>query len=433
MFSPSIQTIISLKLNPLELLPAGGSFQGAIERDASQGLVLVAGKTRVPLPDNAGLAPGQRVTAEPMRTPQGMQLRLTLMDSPTSAPNAPQPAPAPQSQQSQTPAQVAARASTPPPPAAATATPSAPPVPNPVQATPVTALFNSLLEMLASGTHPAAARPLAGLAQLRGLLTQAGDLRASLTEVLTLLDRAVAAGVEVKQSLEPLRQLITALTGNTDDFEALLRQAAERAGKSAESLAARLLTGGDPDEAAAFVRQDARAVLSQLREDPALRAFLKKDGSLESFTSKAGAVVERLSAENLQNLKGNEQAYRFFELPATPALGLFRAQFHVMGEPGKRRYAEDGGGASIAFDLGLSNLGDLWIYLRTVGPTCTCRFMAASPEAVDALAEESGHLATALETAGFRAAAVTVEPWDGNRIREIVAILRPPGPLDISA
>jgi len=411
MFSPSIQTIISLKLNPLELLPSGGSFQATVERDPSQGLVLNAGKVRVPLPEHTALTPGQRVTAEPLRTPQGMQLRLTVVDSPTPGTQAP-----------------AATTTITTATAAPPATGAAAPIPQPPL---VATLFNNLLEVLATGTLPAA-RAVPGLLQLRGLLTQPDDMRAALTEVLAHLDRAAAAGVELKAPVEPLRQLLAALTGSADDVEASLRQAAERAGKSMEGHVARVLAGGRPEDLALFAKQDVRGIVAQLRQDPDLKAFLQKEGSLESFTAKAGAVTERLTAENIQNLKGNEQAYRFFELPAAPAAGLFRAQFHVMGEPGKRSYAEDGAGASVAFDLGLSNLGDMWIHLRAIGSTCTCRFLAASPEAVDALSGERDQLVAALQTAGFRAASVTVEPWDGNRMRELIAILRPPGALDVS-
>ena len=84
-------------------------------------------------------------------------------------------------------------------------------------------------------------------------------------------------------------------------------------------------------------------------------------------------------------------------------------------------------------DLELTNLGPLWIDLRTHDRQCHCQFQVATPALVANLEESAKELEVALVALGYTKARVTVETWDGNRERALASLLAPFQTLDLEA
>ena len=146
-----------------------------------------------------------------------------------------------------------------------------------------------------------------------------------------------------------------------------------------------------------------------------------------------GRVAERLTGGQLQNLRGLEQSYVFLELPFQTGAPLRHGQVHLFSDGHGKRRNIDANNATVALDLSMTKLGDLWITLRVVNGQCACKFRATSQPVADAIEAASGDLVQALGAAGYPRAMVQVALWDGDRLKRVTLLMRRFSGLDVQA
>jgi hypothetical protein len=183
---------------------------------------------------------------------------------------------------------------------------------------------------------------------------------------------------------------------------------------------------------AAF-RGDLRAVLSQLRADPNLTAYLQDKGELTAFQSAADRVLGRLLAGQLQNLHGLDQPYVFFEVPFAAGAPVREARVHLFHESRAGHRKHEPHAASVTLDLSTTELGDLWITLQFAEGNCACRVAATSPAAIAAIESARDELLRGLEAAGYAHATVHLDLWDGDRLRETGRLMGRFSGIDLKA
>jgi hypothetical protein len=376
-------------------LRAGQVLQGMV-RQTGDGLAIQAAGIRAPLPEGTGLHAGQAVTVEVLDTSVGLQLRVT-----------PQTAAAP------------------------TAT------------SPLDALVAQVLTTLNAQAPPdVLARMLPqnlpqtqeAIRALVNLFLARGTTGADLQHVAGAIEQAVTAGVLTSAETKTVLALIGRFeAADQAQFQAVLRQLADASGRTVEGRIALAIASGRIDEAVNAARAGLREQLVRLRENPALRAFLRTSGQLRTFESSVDRVLDRMLGSQLQNLRSLEQPYLFIEIPGQPNGSLVHGQLHFFADGnGKRRgFAE--GHTMVAMDLRMSRLGDMWIALRTVHGHCVCQLRAVDPGAREALTAASDELALALEGAGYPGARVEVTGWDGDRLRETAALMHRFSGLNVKA
>lgn len=380
------------------LFRAGETLRAVVEGNRPN-LALLVGGTRIPLSDPGSLAPGQTVFVEVTETAQGLQLRLL-----------------PQGRQ------------------AAAGQPPAEPLANLVAA-----VLESLgairvaqsPEQLLPAQLPhteAAVRSLLSLFALRGTFGQ------DLQQIADLMAQAAGAGALSQdasgQAVAVLAQLLAAAPGGLKD---LIERLVGQSGRTAEGRIAHALATGDLQGLEEALRGDLQAVLSSLRNDEVLGAFLRRAGQLRVFQGAVGRVMERVSGGHLQNLRALDQPYVFIEIPFGPGSAIVRGQIHFFGEGAAKRRRIDPKNATVAFDLSTTRLGDLWITLRAAKGYCNCRLCATFPAAVEAIEKASEDLSDALRKAGYERATVSAALWDGDRLREVALLMRRFSGIDVNA
>ena len=132
-----------------------------------------------------------------------------------------------------------------------------------------------------------------------------------------------------------------------DDIVPVLRALFETAGRTVEGRLLSAVAEGRLDDLAAAVRDDVRSQLAQLRNNPELLRFLRRTGGLREFEAASERVIERLVGTQVQNLRGVEHSYVFFELPVDPESGLRHAQVHVFGDGRRGRDRVDADNATV--------------------------------------------------------------------------------------
>lgn len=366
----SLDILTLLVKSPSDSLNMGAPFQAIVKKGAD-GLQLRAQNMKIPLPENSGLVPEQRVVVRLTQTAEGVRANVMAVASEG--------------------------------PAAAGAS-----------------------EALPMAEGPASAR----VVELLQSLYTKPEVGIKFDELVSMLASATGAGYKPEFSLEPLLVLARLLNGELKDFEQLVRVAASAAGSSLEARIAEAISTGDFEKLREFIETDLRSLLIRIKHDPKLTAEVKKRGDLGRFQKSVESAVERLSADSLQNLRGGQQGYRFFEIPFTPAMGFNWAQIHVVSDNGRRlwRDAEDSG--IIALDLSTTHLGELWITLNVMGSNCSCRILAPA-ESLRVFEEAREELADVLKGLGFKYAAVSVAPYDGRREREMMLLMRTFSSVDL--
>ncbi|NIA15970.1 MAG: hypothetical protein GWP08_18050 [Nitrospiraceae bacterium] len=379
------------------LFRAGQTLQGIVEGSGTNLSLLVRG-ARLPLPEGAALTPGQAVSAEVVETPEGIQLRVAPL--PTS--------PAATSQ--------------------GTAAESASP------ASPLAQLVATVLESLGVVRPPESVVDLlppqlpqtdAAIRLLVTLFAGSRALGGDLELLTALLEQAAQSGA-VPQSVsgEAAAVLLPLLIRDAGDLGAVLQRVAVDSGRSVEGRVAQALASGDLTSLETALRGDVRALIGQLRNHEGLLTHFRQTGQLRVFQEVAERVVGRLSSIDLQNVRGVEQPYAFVELPFSGEAGVYRAHIHFFGEGGGKRRRFETANGMVAFDLSTTRLGDLWIALRSNRGYCECRLSATSEEVVQALDAASGELAEVLRDVGYERVTVSASLWDGDRLRETVALMR---------
>jgi hypothetical protein len=374
---------------PADALTMGAPFHAVVQK-SGDALQLRAQFMKIPLPENSGLTAGQNVMVRLTQTPEGILANVTVVP------------------------------------------PEAPAATTEVHAQPAALGAAAIISGEASFTSHAATN--ARIVQMLGnlLATPGSGQGEQLQQIVSGLASVAVEGYQPEFSLEPLLIFARLISGESKEFERVVRMAASAAGSSLEARIAEAIASGDYERLREFIKTDLRSLLTRIKHDPKLTAELEKKGGLESLQKSAEGAIERLSAENLQNLRGMQQGYRFFEIPFVPAMGFNRAQFHVMyGGGGDDGPAGDGDAGVIAIDLSTTHLGGLWITLNVMGRNCSCKILARG-ESLEAIEDSREELIDALKRLRFTYAAVTVAPYDGRREREIMLLMNRFSALNLS-
>lgn len=263
------------------------------------------------------------------------------------------------------------------------------------------------------------------------LFLERGADTALIDRLVSIVRQGVAAGAASSEQERTLVSLLArAAGGDTKELQAALRVAAQVASRTPEAAIARALA---QSAGAAGVAEDLRTVLHQLRNSEPFRAFLEQSGQHREFTTAASNVMDRVSASQLQNLRGFETSYLYFEPAFLPGSGLNRAHIHVFGDGGGRQsFAADN--STVVLDLSTTRLGDLWITLSAVHGVCTCVFRASAAPIADLIGAHARELEQILsESAGYTHAQVKAVIWDGDRFGAAVELFRPLQGLDTEA
>jgi len=362
-------------------------------------LALAVGGARIALTDPGDLVPGQAVVVEVAETAQGLQLRV-VPQAPAAAGDG-------------------------------------------AGGGALAHLVRAVLESLGAARIPQAPEQIlpaqlphteATVRSLASLFALRGTLGRDLEQIVALVTQARAAGALLQEgSGETATVLSQLLAGDPSTLKGLPERLLAHTGRTVEGRIAQAMAAADPAALQETLRGDLQAILSRLQDDDALAAFLRGSGQLRAFRDAVGRVMERLSAGQLQNLRSLDQDYAFIELPFGAESPITRGQIHVIGEGGGPRRRIDPKNALVAFDLSTTKLGDLWITLRVVQGHCNCRLCATSSAAVESIEEASAELSDRLREAGYARATVNAALWDGDRLREVVLLMRRFSGLDVSA
>lgn len=400
--NPVIVSIVTQPLQAVAFRP-GEVLHGIIQSVEPQTIIRFGGIV-VPVDPIVGVQAGQAVTAEVVRTADGTRLRLFPIPPGTTAPL----------------------------PAADTVPPAA------------RALSEAVVEVLralgrldaaehAPHLLPEATRQSPPAMRLvLTLLLDRDSGGADLARVAQLVRDATAAGAIPSDRAHALAGALRALTIE-DDLPAASRRAATAAQRPLAARLAEAIANGAVQPMLDSLHEDATVLLRRLKDDAAFMDFLRATGQTGEFARASDRIIERLTAAQLANARGLDAPYLFFELPFTPGAPIEHAQIHVMGDGGGRGRRFDRQNASLVLDLRTTALGDLWITLTVSSGDCTCWLRAQSLAAAEALQANAPELTARLADAGYPRSIVLTALWDGDRVRELAAILRPFRGLNIEA
>jgi hypothetical protein len=229
----------------------------------------------------------------------------------------------------------------------------------------------------------------------------------------------ISQGVDADGLARIIRQIVNSLDPAT---VGVVRSAAERTAQPIEARLAAALASGRLEAVVAEIVQDVRTGIERLRQDDGFAGFLRQTGQQTGFEQAAQRVLDRQTGGQLQNLRGQEAPYLFFEVPFPPTAPIRNAQVHVLGEGRGRKQRFDPQNTAVAIDLTTTRLGDLWISLAIHQGVCRCSIRARTPEIVRAIEAHVSELTERLGVAGYRAAQVSASLWDGDRISEAVGL-----------
>ncbi len=381
--NPLRSVLLSLEADtlPINTLRSGQIMQAVVQgkRGAT---FLQLNDSRVALPPDSALIPGSTVRVEIVEEAQGLQLRV-------SVPSA------------------------------------APPHPEPVGVlTELLRQLNALpvaedAEALLPADLPRREDTLGPL--LRVLLT-----RATLSRDMAGLAALLSEAHEAHALPSALYSLFTSLWGqfsavDAEGITALLKRLARqqrREARLARAIQTRQISGELEK-----TTPDPRALLETLTRSESLRAFLRQGKRLADFDALAARILDRLSGTQYQNLHGRGVPYFFLEVPFPGDSGIRRAQVHFLEEGGDTE-TPPGKTHVIAFDLETEHLGALWVTLRVTNKQCACHLRAVSSGVIQALRGATRSLVDALDGAGYENTRVRVSRWDGDRVREVIALSR---------
>ncbi len=374
------------------LLLNGAVLRGRIAAEGALLNLIVAGQ-RIALPKTISLPAGTAVEVRVAQENGLPQLRLQPLDA---APQAPASS-----------SQASAAAGPPQKPAVVILPPALSALLTPAQAT-------ALLPK-------AAAIPPKAIEALLTMLVARSDVGRALARLVSLVDTEVAAGRLPEEAAAPLRAAAETLDAESpEEFRRAVEIAREMAGARPER-AAPALTPREPSAVPRGLIEE----LANLREQFTARGSTHEAGRAGGDTLKVlDGVAEQLKSAGLQNIRALETPYQFFSIPFAPRTGIEHAQVHLLGADGRG----SGGGAGrqahlVAIDLYLTNLGPLWITLQSSGASCSCVIRAEHEAVRRALDDGAPELEAGLRRAGFPAAQVRTEAWEGGRAGAATALL----------
>lgn len=375
-------------------LQPGQTYSGVVRVHQGALVAQLAG-AQLPLPEGAGLAPGQRIAVHILASGSAVQFEV---------------APAP--------------ASAAPPQSGESA---------------LTALLRPLLQALGKlDQAPRAASllppqfPATGgsLQPLLTVLLADRGLGQDLQQLQQLLAGATARGGLAPDTISAIAQWIGLTPGATaETWQGLLERArAERAAAAriAQSLGPRGNAAG-----LAGLRDSAAALVQRLLNDAGFLNTLRERGELDPFRALAGRIQEHARGADLQNLRSLDQPYQFLELPVREDTGFRRAHVHSFSDARSGSRSGRDTVYQTVLDLDMTWLGPLWIGLRAVGSQCACRVRTTSPEVIALFEAEAPSLRDSLAKAGFPDATITAELWDGNRGDTLIELFAPFQKLDL--
>lgn len=263
----------------------------------------------------------------------------------------------------------------------------------------------------------------APLRQLFTVLLAKSGFGEDLRQLGTLLEQAATPAQLPAAWIANLAGLLGPLTSlDAEQLRGLLARMGQA--RSLEARIALALQAGAGEGLEDALATDLKALLLQLKDHAPLRAFLNETRQTKTFDGLIERLLERVQGGEHQNLNSLERPYVFLNLPVPPASGFHHAQVHFFGDaPAARsgRAAYD----RVVLDCSTSRLGDLWVELQASGSHCACRFRVADSAVAGLLESTVAELQDALATAGFPDADVRVERWDGDRLRELLGLMRP--------
>ncbi|NUM55342.1 MAG: hypothetical protein HUU46_16975 [Candidatus Hydrogenedentes bacterium] len=395
---PGVNPILaSIIAQPFQLpaLRPGEVLQGQVQSVEPKTLIRFGGIV-IPVEKVEALLPGQSVSAEVVRTDQGLQLHIT--PGPLAPPKTPGAESPPES-------------------------------PRDLSGIIVKVLQTlGKLELAEQAVALVPRTVAANAAAVRLVLTMLLD-RPGADEhawraaqiVQQAVDDGVLSDAEVRDILPALRSIISNELG---DIAPALRRAAATAQRPLAARMAEALAKGGVQQFLASLSDEAPAALARLLENDAFVEYLRNAGRSAEFHRAVEHLVDRFAAAQLVNARGADVPYLFFALPTPPDAAVRHAHIHIMGEGGGKAQRFDAKNATVVLDLSTSALGDLWITLTATHGACTCWIRARDAEAVEAIRSQAAGLAARLASAGYVGASVVADLWDGSRVRELATMMR---------
>ncbi len=273
----------------------------------------------------------------------------------------------------------------------------------------------------------------AAVRNLLSMFLADGQTSQDLQLLQSLVSEGAASGGIPQAVADEFTALVTQfMVAEDGDIAEVLQQWGRSSGRSLEARLAQALATGDLNEFLDQAEGDLRSSLSRFRQEGDIVRYLQGKNQLRTFQGAVDRVLNRLTGAQLQNMRGVDLPYAFLELPAMDGTGLQRAQIHVFGEGrGERRF--DPRNATVAMDLSLTRLGDIWVSLTVVRGHCACRFRATRPEVVEAIEAEADALRGALTEAGYAGVQVQAGLWSGQRLDDVAGLMRRFSGLNVKA
>ncbi|MBX7256393.1 MAG: hypothetical protein K1Y02_08530 [Candidatus Hydrogenedentes bacterium] len=250
--------------------------------------------------------------------------------------------------------------------------------------------------------------------------------------LVTLVKQGAASGVVSDDLQKRLLSLLTRTAGSeSKELLAALRIAAQTSSRSPEAALARAFA--QSEGLSATLADDLRSAIHQLRTSEPFRAFLEKTGQMQEFNTTSSSLIERITANQLQNLRGLETSYLYFEPAFVPGSGLSSAHIHAFGDgSGKQSFPSEN--STVVLDLSTTRLGDLWITLSAVQGACSCVFRTREPLVAVLIDEHAPELEKLLsDTANFTYTQVRAVVWNNDRLSAAIDLFRPLEGIDTEA
>ncbi|MDZ4857352.1 MAG: hypothetical protein SGI88_00075 [Candidatus Hydrogenedentes bacterium] len=392
--NPITAAILTQPLQAVALKP--GQFLQGIVQSLEPQTIIRFGNIVVPVERIEGIQAGQAVSAEVVRSGDGLQLRIM----PGSTPTTHDP---PQSLQTQT----GARA-----------------LPGFI----VDALRTlGKLELADHAVHLIPARIAHNAVAVRLVLTillDRGEHGEDAERLIQLLQQAADDGALAPEELPAALKVLRSLAASKDLIDGVNQRGLAM---SRAPLAARLaeaIAHGEMQAVLESLHEDSVTALLRLRDNASLNEFLRQTGQHADFSRAIERLAERFVASQLVNARSTDVPYLFFELPMRPDSPISNAHIHIMGDGGGKAGRFDAKNATIVLDLSTSALGDLWITITVASGACSCWLRAQEINTVTALQRHSAGLVGHLAEAGYPNVAVHATLWDGNRVQELATLMR---------
>lgn len=360
-----------------------------------QGQSVTVNGSRIALPANTTLTPGQPVTVE-LQTQSGAP-RLVVQPAPTAQPSA---------------------------------------APNPVASTLLMEVlraipqFQNITPQQATGLMPT---PLPASDALIRLALQVFQFQATLPEAVDTMRRALSLVTTQKDASPEARQLLTLLGAGvdftkTESIAQFLKNI--RALTTSAPLADLAPSSNASPQPASASDASLYRLLAGIRNDQTVLALLETPGAIKTFQQASDTLLDHAAGQHLQNARGLDTSYVYLNIPIAND-ALRQAQIHFFADGQQNQ--DDSGAGQIVMDLDTTNLGSIWIHIQHSPENCTCRFNVNSEEIVGYINHAADSLVTRLEGLSFKHVQVLAMVWDGDRIQALADVIQQFAGLDIKA